>query len=584
MSSQEAMIEFLNRIQLLDHKKVDIKKKTGRTYKRLQAPLYFDRVVSIEQLEEAEYWTRSVPDTGNYVGNGMVSANSGKDLTSTIACAYIVYLLLCLKDPAKYYGKPSGDSIDILNIAINAQQANQVFFKGLKNRIEKCPWFQGKYSPKAGHIEFDKSINLYSGHSERESWEGYNVLVVILDEISGFSEISTQASAAEGKTADAIYKMYRASVDSRFPEFGKIVMLSFPRYKNDFIMRAYNDAVLAKEVITRTHIFKMNEDLPAETEGNELTIQWEEDHVVGYRMPGTFALKRPTWEVNPTKPIESFKHAFFRDKIEALSRFGCMPPDTIYGLFKDRDRLESTFMGHNGVNEAGMFSPLFLPRENTRYFMHVDLAKKHDRCVVAMAHVEGWVAQNMGFQRTEPMPQIIVDAIRWWTPSKENNVDFGEVRKYIVDVKQRGFDLGLVTFDRWQSDDMINYLNSVGIKSELLSVARQHYDDFVMVLHDGRLSGPNLKLLIDELSELRIMNNGRVDHPRSGSKDLADATCGAIYNAIANTTLESNTTVEVLTLDDFREPKQKSLNIIEPPKKVQIPDELKDFLAQMQLL
>ena len=31
---------------------------------------------------------------------------SGKDYCSTIAVAYIVYLLLCLKDPANYYGKP----------------------------------------------------------------------------------------------------------------------------------------------------------------------------------------------------------------------------------------------------------------------------------------------------------------------------------------------------------------------------------------------------------------------------------------------------------------------------------------------
>ncbi len=40
---------------------------------------------------------------------------SGKDYCSTISVAYIVYLLLCLKDPAQYYGKPPGDSIDIIN-------------------------------------------------------------------------------------------------------------------------------------------------------------------------------------------------------------------------------------------------------------------------------------------------------------------------------------------------------------------------------------------------------------------------------------------------------------------------------------
>ena len=60
---------------------------------------------------------------------------SGKDFVSTVACAYIVYKLLCLKDPARYFGKPAGDAIDIINIAINAQQAKNVFFKGFKNKI-----------------------------------------------------------------------------------------------------------------------------------------------------------------------------------------------------------------------------------------------------------------------------------------------------------------------------------------------------------------------------------------------------------------------------------------------------------------
>jgi hypothetical protein len=80
---------------------------------------------------------------------------SGKDHTSTIGVAYAVYKLLCLKDPARYYGKPSGDAIDIINIAINAQQARNVFFKGFKNKIDKSPWFVGKFNSKMDSIEFD---------------------------------------------------------------------------------------------------------------------------------------------------------------------------------------------------------------------------------------------------------------------------------------------------------------------------------------------------------------------------------------------------------------------------------------------
>jgi len=36
---------------------------------------------------------------------------SGKDFTSTVGMAYMVYKLLCLKDPAGYYGKPTGDGL-----------------------------------------------------------------------------------------------------------------------------------------------------------------------------------------------------------------------------------------------------------------------------------------------------------------------------------------------------------------------------------------------------------------------------------------------------------------------------------------
>ena len=182
---------------------------------------------------------------------------SGKDYCSTISVAYIVYLLLCLRDPASYYGKPPGDSIDIINIAINAQQANNVFFKGFKNRVTHSPWFAGRFFEKASEIKFDKNVTVYSGHSEREAFEGYNVLVAVLDEISGFALDSTSGHD-QAKTASGIYDMYRASVDSRFPDYGKVILLSFPRFKNDYIQQRYDDIVSEKEVISMSHKFKLD--------------------------------------------------------------------------------------------------------------------------------------------------------------------------------------------------------------------------------------------------------------------------------------------------------------------------------------
>ncbi|NDB87268.1 MAG: hypothetical protein EB127_31990, partial [Alphaproteobacteria bacterium] len=192
---------------------------------------------------------------------------SGKDFVSTVACAYIVYKLLCLKDPARYFGKPSGDAIDIINVAINAQQAKNVFFKGFKTKIERSPWFAGKFYAKADSVEFDHAITVYSGHSERESHEGLNLILAVLDEISGFAQ-DVNTGNDQGKTADNIYKAFRASVDSRFPDLGKVALLSFPRYPGDFISQRYDDVIADKEVVTKHHKFIMNPDLPEEADGN----------------------------------------------------------------------------------------------------------------------------------------------------------------------------------------------------------------------------------------------------------------------------------------------------------------------------
>ena len=224
-----------------------------------------ETLVKLYGEEEGEKrWKQTCNEVIFQLGKG-----SGKDYTSTIACAYIVYLLLCLKDPARYYGKPPGDAIDIINVAVNAVQAQQVFFKGFKTKIEKSPWFAGKFYAKAESIEFDKSITVYSGHSERESHEGLNLILALLDEISGFAqEIGTGND--QGKTADNIYKAFRASVDSRFPDLGKVALLSFPRYPGDFISSRYDAVIADKEVVTKKHKFIMNPDLPEDTEGNSL--------------------------------------------------------------------------------------------------------------------------------------------------------------------------------------------------------------------------------------------------------------------------------------------------------------------------
>jgi len=508
---------------------------------------------------------------------------SGKDYTATISVAYQVYLLLCLKDPATYYGKPPGDSIDILNIAINAQQANNVFFKGFKTRIDRSPWFSGKYESKASEMKFDKNITVHSGHSEREAWEGYNVITVILDEISGFA-IESTSGHDQAKTADAIYDMYRGSVISRFPDFGKIILLSFPRFKNDPIQKFYEGAIAQKEIIIRSKTLKMDNDLPDGIEGNEVTVEWEEDHIISYAIPKTYALKRPSWEVNPTKKIEDYKVEFYKNMQDALGRFACMPAEMTDAFFKSREKVEKAFNNAAmAVDKFGRLEEWFKPDPDKEYFLHVDLAQKHDHCAVAMAHVDRWVNIKVTSEYSQPAPIVNVDAVRYWTPTPDRSVDFTEVKDYILSLKTRGFNIRVCTFDRWNSHDMMQQLKAYGINTEILSVAKKHYDDMAMVVAEERLNGPHISLLIDELLQLKIMRD-RVDHPRKGSKDLADAVCGSIFNSISRSKIKKDNEIRIHTYEsmsfdnDLGENAEESINLIRAPK---MPNDLASAIEGM---
>jgi hypothetical protein len=507
---------------------------------------------------------------------------SGKDFVSTVACAYIVYKLLCLKDPARYFGKPSGDAIDIINVAINAQQAKNVFFKGFKSKIERSPWFAGKFYAKVDSIEFDNAITVYSGHSERESHEGLNLILAVLDEISGFAQ-ETNTGNEQGKTADNIYKAFRASVDSRFPDLGKVALLSFPRYPGDFISQRYDDVIMDKEIITKTHKFIMNPDLPEDADGNSLEISWDEDTIINYKYPGMFAIKRPTWVVNPTRKIDDFKLAFYTDLGDAMMRFACVPTYSSDAFFKQIEKVQNAMTLRNPLDSNRRFDETFIPDPDKIYYVHADLAQKHDKCAVAIAHVDKWVNIQVIKDYQQVAPVVVVDAVAWWEPKTEGPVNLSEVKQWIQNLRRLGFNLGMVSFDRWQSFDIQNELKQVGIRTETVSVAKKHYEDMAMLVYEERLAMPSIDLLFEELTELKIMRNNRVDHPRKKSKDLADAVCGAVFGAISHTPKDLNLEVEIHTF------KQKpKTQLADYPKGVieynSIPNDVRDYLDQFKTI
>lgn len=461
----------------------------------------------------------------------MIGKGGGKNHTTITAMCRVAYLLLCLKHPASYYGKPKGDSIHMLNVAVNSTQAKNTFFLPFKKRIENSPWFQGKfYAGRSGKIEFDKNITAYSGHSQREAWEGYNLIFVVLDEIAAFkTEAESTGMSSRADTAPEIYKMYKASIASRFPRYGKLCLLSFPRFAGDYITERFNDVVLETEVHEYEKEFLINPDR-GDVPGNKLKIQWFEEEVITYEKPYVMAVRYPSWVFNPTFDMEDYVDQFNTDMQDSLSRFACNPPDAIDAFFTDSEKVREAFKeARHPFTDNWQFLPRFIGDKSERYYMHVDLAQKSDRAAVAISHVDRWVRVGSG-PYTSVEPVITLDAVRWWTPTAGRNVDFTDIKEFILAVKRRGFSLKKVTFDRWAGSIGLQHeLAREGIEVETLSVGREQYNDFQLAVYDGRMQGYNVPLLVDEILGLRVDEKGRVDHTAAGSNDLADAVAGSVH-------------------------------------------------------
>lgn len=512
----------------------------------------------------------------------LLGKGSGKDAMSRIACAYVVHKLLCLKDPQGYYGKSKDTTIDIVNMALNSDQAYRVFFNPLKKMLLRSPWFNArKVNDHVKSIEFENDIYIYSLHSDPEGAEGLNIIVAVLDEIDGFT--------VEGASA-SMYNYLHMTVTTRFSESGKVICLSFPRSKSGWMMTKYNQIVQEKETTTFSHVFKLNESLPDGSEGNEFTVTWDEDEIISYKEDNWFAIKAPTFRVNPIVKIEHFKDSFYSDLLsheaETLLRVCANPPDHVDSIFfKNQELLKDAFDQPNGWNENTETLEC-RPDPSKEYYVHVDLSKVSDRTVVAMGHVPSWQQVQIGGELVSDVkPRIYIDLFRVWEPTHNRPVNNGEVVNFIMDLCKK-FNVRKVTFDRWGSVDMIKYLVDRDIKSERRSLNRQDYEDWKHAVQDGRIKGPQDARFFKELENLIINKNGKIDHPNTKGhhNDISEAVCGVVANCIE----ENNGTVEIeivtpRSLQEQMLQESVARDKLERPKETP-PPELRDFLTRIEFL
>lgn len=502
----------------------------------------------------------------------LLSKGSGKNTITQIAFLYIIYQLLCMRSPQEYYGKPLDDNIDIVNMATNARQAVNGFFNKFKAMVKSCQWFNGKWQERTNDLRFDKFVTLHSLHSRPESAEALNIIACCLDEID-----------SPDIDGEEMFNYLSGTVTSRYPILGKVACLSFARSSDGFIMTRYDDCVAEKIVHQFSHTYKLKPELPDGMEENEFTINWTEDEVLSYKYDNVLALKFPAYKVNPTMSLENYKMACYQNLDDAMMRFFAVAPNAENdAFFKNHPKLEAAFSNHNGWNQKT--EEFEISNEYSKdYYIHVDLAKKIDRAAIAMGHVERYVQIDLGAEQLSPSPVVQIDLLRYWAPTQTQEVDFAEVRDFIIELNKR-FNVRKVTFDQWGAHQMVEHLIAAGVNAEKFSLSVPEYNELRLTIGEQRIEGPEDAELLTEMKNLVVNKVGKIDHKPGYHNDLTEAVCGATVHCVRSATGMAE--VEILTMADLNDKMEQSKHYQDAlaQEKRNMPQEMRSFIEQLYAL
>jgi len=491
---------------------------------------------------------------------------SGKDLIISYLVSYIVFVIMHMADPYAYFHHAPGEPFDIINCAINAHQAQNVFFRKLKNcLLRECFQKFGSrpdiltdraifYRVVPGISEPVELIRCWSRHSKSESIEGMNIIAFILDEASGF-ELKGKKELAEDdegeeyalSPADAIFDVLETSAATRFEDQYLGFVISYPRFEDDFTMRMYNRTLLDHPM----NYFSLDDiDDPNDSVGLS--------RIGKLKYPHIFAHKAATWEVNLKKPRSAFDKFFRANPEKSAMRFACEPPPAKGGYFSQPQKIDEAFserlrpavqwtVDHIrrgsqelvGVKLTGhRFSPANL------YVAHCDPGLSSDAFTLGIAHpnyaVQAEIFVSKGKAYT--VPQVVIDSLIVWRPEPREHrvVDFINASQVILDLAGL-CDMRRWSADRWNSAQLQQQLTAAGIRCEYAAFSNaqqiQQYENFKTLLYAGLIKFSGFwdvepwRRVRDELRKLILINGTRIDHQTGGSKDCADVVVGATWLA-----------------------------------------------------
>jgi hypothetical protein len=465
-------------------------------------------------------------------------------------------------------------------VSISKEKAKEVGYRRLSQFIYNSPFFMEKCPPDkkfTGVLKFNNGLTIKPVVANEGGVLGDALIGLVIDE-AAFMEVVDKSKRAKGDetTYDAAFNIYsqaKIRMKSRFLEEGKqlpckIVIASSAQYPDDFVSRRQVEVIQNGE----TNVFVS--DLPLwkgkrPDKYSKQTFRVEVGDEMRYsRILEDGEIPRPTAKTLDV-PI-NFLEDFQRDIDRSIRDIAGVPLLTLAPLINDRSKVydairkesagfkdyqcvhpftvETTNLSDGELNkhllctrgDDGMLYPKVNP--DAPRFIHVDPSYgKKDAFGFAMVHptgIKNTVARNM---RTGDMEEcysvsVYVDLMLRIVrpPDPGSDISWSDVEVLISKITECGFQIGLITADGVGAF-LVQRLKQQGYDSEIISVDRtiEPYLTLKSCFNEGRITLYEYAPLEEELLFLEWnKKRNKVDHAPRRSKDVADALCGAVYNAV----------------------------------------------------
>ena len=503
----------------------------------------------------------------------------GKTRTAVISLCYLLYKLMCLKNPQEYFKFNEGDKITIFFLNITLGLAEGVGFTTMHEYLINSDWFKERGTItgiKYKRYNPPHHIQLTFG-SKGEHALGQQVYCAFMDEID-----FKQGGIKGGNVLDiqngimSAYTTIKERINSRFikqgVQYGRLFLVSSKKSEHDFL---------------ESYIRK----LKAEGEDKNLLIvdepQWviKPESTFGKgRFPvavGNRTLKSMVLPDNLSDddrkayikqgyeildvPL-SLKQSFLLDVNTALmnlagrSVFGAVSFFN-YDMFSKCyiDDYKNPFMADiitvgmsDDLNYADFMELDKIPEavKAMPQFIHIDASLTGDKTGISSVGVSGVKETKQYVGADESIIQELtykhIFSIAIQAP-QGTEISLEKTRQFIYFLKAAGFNIRGVSLDGFQSADTKQLLRTQGYDAEIVSLDKtpQGYLALRSAMNDGRIGLIQIDLLEKEFIQLqRDVQTGKIDHPIDGSKDLSDSVAGAFWNA----TLHKQSLIDSLQL------------------------------------